>query len=235
MGVSIVLAFKDIYNKAINLFDDPIIQRAYVEDVVRWEKLMYPHLENGIPLFINPTKISYLLADQTLPTGQIDIFEGNGGTIYTTSITPKEGSDFSFLIDGHNDYTATYDPSNNTVVFSKPVPIGSKCSIEWYYPGCFNTDFSSAAAPTISSAIIAYRVKEILSRALVLSWATDEQNFLLDIKNLLTDTDFKLYSPANSVRAKVEWKKTIEYEFDTLTNNLAWELYSRKFHGGNYY
>ena len=53
------LSFKSIYEKAINLFDDPIIQRAYVEDTVRWERLMYPHLENGINQFSNPTKIAY--------------------------------------------------------------------------------------------------------------------------------------------------------------------------------
>lgn len=230
-----MLAFKTIYDKAINLFDDPIIQKAYVEDTVRWEKLMYPYLENGIPLFINPTKVSYLLVDQTPPGGKFELFEGNGTATYYLSSTPVENSDFSFLINGRNDYGATYSPSDNSVTFSKAVPVGSKCSAEWYFPGCFNTDFRGAASPNVSSSVIAYRVKEILARALVLNWATDEQNFLLDIKNVLTDTDFKLYSPANSVRAKVEWKKTIEYEFDTLKNNLAWELYSRKFHGGNYY
>lgn len=230
-----MLAFKDIYDKAINLFDDPVIQRAYVEDTVRWEKLMYPYLENGVPLFINPTRVSYLLVDQTPPKGKFELFEGNGTSNYILNTTPVQNSDFSFLINGRNDYSASYDSSDNSVTFSQTVPIGSKCSAEWYYPGCFNSDFSSAASATVPASVIAFRVKEILSRALVLSWATDEQNFLLDIKNLLTDTDFKLCSPANSVRAKVEWKKTIEYEFDTLKNNLAWELYSRKFHGGNYY
>lgn len=230
-----MLEFKTIYDKAINLFDDPIIQKAYFEDTVRWEKMMYPYLENGIPLFVNPTRVSYLLVDQTQPTGEFELFEGNGGAQYALHSTPVDKSDFSFLINGINDYGATYNPSDNSVTFSKEVPAGSKCSVEWYYPGCFNTDFSKAASPSVSAAVIAYRVKEILSRALVLNWATDEQNFLLDIKNVLTDTDFKLYSPANSVRAKVEWKKTIEYEFDTLKNNLGWELYSRKYHGGNYY
>ena len=230
-----MLAFKTIYDKAINLFDDPIIQKAYVEDTVRWEKLMYPYLENGIPLFINPTRISYLLVDQTPPKGKLDLFEGNNTATYYLTSTPEENSDFSFLINGVNDYGAVYEPSNNSVTFSKVVPEGNTCSVEWYYPGCFNTDFSSAASPNVSASVIAYRVKEILSRALVLNWATDEQNFLLDIKNVLTDTDFKVYSPANSVRAKVEWKNNIEKEFDTLMNNLGWELYSRKFHGGRYY
>lgn len=230
-----MLEFKTIYNKAINLFDDPIIQKAYVEDTVRWEKLMYPYLENGVVLFNSPTKIAYLLTNQTSPDGSIQIFEGNGTATYELSTTPKAGSDFSFIINGLYDYMAQYDESTNSVTFSKPVSVGSKCSVEWYYPGCFNTDFAKAATPTAPADVIAFKVKEILSRALVLNWATNEQNFLLDIKNLLTDTDFKLYSPANSVRAKVEWKKSIEWEFDTMKNNLGWELYDRKQHGGNFY
>lgn len=230
-----MLEFKDIYNKAINLFDDPIIQRAYMEDVVRWEKLMYPYLENGIVLFNSPTKIAFLLVDQTPPDGYIDIFDGDGTATYNLTSTPKEGADFSYIIDGRYDYGAKYNATTNSVTFSKIVPVGSKCSAEWYYAGCFNTDFKKAQSPQVSADVIAYRVKEILSRALVLNWATDEQNFLLDIKNVLTDTDFKLYSPANSVRAKVEWKKSIEYEFDTMKNNLGWDLVSRKYHGGNFY
>ena len=230
-----MLLFKDIYNKAINLFDDPIIERAYMEDTVEWEQLMYPYLENGVNLFINPTRISYLLVDQTPPQGKFELFDGNGGSIYPLSTTPMTNSDFSFRIDGVPDLLATYDQTSNSVTFTKDIPVGSKCSVEWYFAGQFNTDFASAASATVPAAVIAYRTKEILSRALVLNWATDEQNFLLDIKNVLTDTDFKVYSPANSVRAKVEWKKSIEYEFNTLTNNLAWELFSRKQHGGNYY
>lgn len=230
-----MLEFKTIYNKAINLFDDPVILKAYTEDTVRWEKLMYPYLANGVTLFNTPTKIAYLLIDQTLPDGDIQIFEGTGSATYSLSTTPLPDSDFSFIINGMYDYGATYDANNNQVIFSKNVPLGSRCSVEWYYPGCFNTDFTKAASPTAPVAVIAYKATEILCRALVLNWATNEQNFLLDIKNLLTDTDFKLYSPANSVRAKVEWKKSIEWEFNTMKNNLGWELYGRKQHGGNFY
>ena len=230
-----MLEFKTIYNKAINLFDDPIIQKAYVEDTVRWEKLMYPHLENGIVLFNSPTKIAFLLTDRSLPEGMFELFDGNDSDTYVLSTTPIAGSDFSYMINGINDRKAVYDPSTNAVTFSQIVPAGSQCSVEWYYPGCFNTDFKKAASQTVPAAVIADRVKEILSRALVLNWATEEQNFLLDIKNVLTDTDFKIYSPANSVRAKVDWKKSIEYEFDTMKNNLGWDLLSRKYHGGNFY
>lgn len=230
-----MLPYKTIYNQAIDLFDDPIYSKAYKEDTVRWEKMMYPHLINGLADFTNPTKIRYELINRTEPTGKIEIFDGDGSATYTLSTTPAEGSDFSYMINGLYDYQATYDADTNSVTFSKIVPVNSKCSVEWYQPGCFTSDFSSAAAPTVDSAIIQQKVTEILARALVYEWASKEQNFLLDIKNLLTDTDFKIYSPANSIKAKVQWANSLKYNLDTLTNNLAWELNSRKYHGGNYY
>ena len=229
------LTFKSIYEKAINLFDDPIIQRAYVEDTVRWERLMYPHLENGINQFSNPTKIAYLLVDQKLPSGQVEVFDGNGTAVYNVSadFVPEEGAEFSFRIGTQYDHAARYD--NGVVTFSREVPTGSKCGVEWYSPGQFNTDFKEAASPTTSAAVIAYKVRDILARALVLSWATNEEDFLLDIRRNLNDTDFKLYSEANSIRSKVEWVNQLKFQLDSLTTKLAWDVVSRNYHGVNYY
>lgn len=229
------LTFKSIYEKAINLFDDPIIQRAYVEDTVRWERMMYPHLENGVNQFSNPTKIAYLLVDQKLPTGQVEVFEGNGTSVYNTSadFTPEADADFSFRIGTQYDRSATYE--NGVVTFSREVPVGSKCEVRWYSAGQFNTDFREAASATTSASVIAYKVRDILARALVVSWATNEEDFVLDIRRNLNDTDFKLYSEANSIRSKVEWVNQLKFQLDTLTTKLAWDLVSRKYHGGNYY
>lgn len=229
------LTFKSIYEKAINLFDDPIIRRSYIEDTVRWERQMYPHLENGINQFSNPTKIAYLLVDQKLPSGQVEVFDGNGTAVYNVSadFVPEEGAEFSFRIGTQYDHAARYD--NGVVTFSREVPIGSKCGVEWYSPGQFNTDFKEAASPTTSAAVIAYKVRDILARALVLAWATNEEDFLLDIRRNLNDTDFKLYSEANSIRSKVEWVNQLKFQLDSLTTKLAWDVVSRKYHGGNYY
>lgn len=229
------LTFKSIYEKAINLFDDPIIQRAYVEDTVRWERMMYPHLENGVNQFSNPTKIAYLLVDQKLPTGQVEVFEGNGTSVYNTSadFIPEADADFSFRIGTQYDHSATYE--NGVVTFSREVPVGSKCEVRWYSAGQFNTDFREAASATTSASVIAYKVRDILARALVVSWATNEEDFVLDIRRNLNDTDFKLYSEANSIRSKVEWVNQLKFQLDTLTTKLAWDLVSRKYHGGNYY
>ena len=229
------LTFKSIYEKAINLFDDPIIRRSYIEDTVRWERQMYPHLENGISQFSNPTKIAYLLVDQKLPSGQVEVFDGNGTAVYNVSadFVPEEGAEFSFRIGTQYDHAARYD--NGVVTFSREVPTGSKCGVEWYSPGQFNTDFKEAASPTTSAAVIAYKVRDILARALVLAWATNEEDFLLDIRRNLNDTDFKLYSEANSIRSKVEWANQLKFQLDSLTTKLAWDVVSRKYHGGNYY
>ena len=229
------LTFKSIYEKAINLFDDPIIRRSYIEDTVRWERQMYPHLENGINQFSNPTKIAYLLVDQKLPSGQVEVFDGNGTAVYNVSadFVPEEGAEFSFRIGTQYDHAARYD--NGVVTFSREVPTGSKCGIEWYSPGQFNTDFKEAASSTTPANVIAYKVRDILARALVLAWATNEEDFLLDIRRNLNDTDFKLYSEANSIRSKVEWVNQLKFQLDSLTTKLAWDVVSRKYHGGNYY
>ena len=229
------LTFKSIYEKAINLFDDPIIRRSYIEDTVRWERQMYPHLENGINQFSNPTKIAYLLVDQKLPSGQVEVFDGNGTAVYHVSadFVPEEGAEFSFRIGTQYDHAARYD--NGVVTFSREVPTGSKCGVEWYSPGQFNTDFKEAASSTTSADVIAYKVRDILARALVLAWATNEEDFLLDIRRNLNDTDFKLYSEANSIRSKVEWVNQLKFQLDSLTTKLAWDVVSRKYHGGNYY
>ena len=229
------LTFKSIYEKAINLFDDPIIRRSYIEDTVRWERQMYPHLENGINQFSNPTKIAYLLVDQKLPSGQVEVFDGNGTAVYNVSadFVPEEGAEFSFRIGTQYDHAARYD--NGVVTFSREVPTGSKCGVEWYFPGQFNTDFKEAASFTTPANVIAYKVRDILARALVLAWATNEEDFLLDIRRNLNDTDFKLYSEANSIRSKVEWVNQLKFQLDSLTTKLAWDVVSRKYHGGNYY
>ena len=230
-----MILFKEIYFKAISLFDDPDIQLAFAQDTVRFEKLMYPYLANGVHYFTNPTKIAFLLVKQEAPTGTIETFEGDGTNSVTLSTTPAPNADFSYVVDGQYVRTATYDADTNTVTFEEPLAVGSKVSVEWYYSGAFIGDFSKVATSNVPADIIVARVKEILARALILCWSEEERNFVLEIKNLLTDTDFKLYSPANSVRAKTEWVNQIRHDFDSMQTKLAWDVSTRRRNGGNYY
>lgn len=232
-----MILFKEIYDKAVNLFDDPDVRNAYVYNKVEFDKRMYTYFNNAITLFQNPTKIAFLLSQQNKPIGMMDIFDGNGGNTYPISDNnqPKDGADQVFMIDGVIDYGASYDKDTRTVTFSKNVEGGSKCSFEWYYCGDFPTDFASAATSSVSKEVICAKVEDILVRGLIIAWAQNEQNFALDIRNILSDTDFKMYSNANALRAKLEWNRQLKFEFDTMQNKLSWDLLTRKYSGGNYY
>ena len=39
--------FSDVYTKAIALFDDPRITKAYETDRVQFSKIMYTYMQNG--------------------------------------------------------------------------------------------------------------------------------------------------------------------------------------------
>lgn len=229
-----MILFKDIYQKAINLFDDPDINRAYVFDRIRWQKMMYNYFQNAITLFRSPLPIALELSDRVEPTGQMEIFKGNGGSVYELSSAPIDGSDFSFKIAGEKD-EATYDKETNSVIFSKNVDSGTECSVEWYFGGVFKTDFKAVETSAVSSGAIMLNVEDILTRALVLTWAEKEKNNLLEVKNVLTDTDFNMYSPANSVKAKVEWVKQLQFELDSLQNKLGWTMFAQARGGGKRY
>ena len=58
----------------------------------------------------------------------------------------------------------------------------------------------------------------------MLGWVEKEKNFVLDIRNLLTDHDFKTYAQSNSVRAKVGWFDNVKAELDDLIGKLGWDM-----------
>lgn len=220
-----MILFEDIFNRAVNLFDDPDIQRAYELNPVEFSKIMRPYLINGLGMFANPTTVSSRLTNYSEAQGKLEVFEGNGGATYTLSTTPLEKSSLSFFIGKTPDPMAEYDAESGTVTFSKDVPVGTNCSAEWYYAGEFNINFNGFSS-NISPLFIENRTKDILAHCLLLGWAENEKNFLLDIRNILTDTDFKLHSPANSVRAKTEWYQNIRDGLNDLTQKLSWDLWS---------
>lgn len=207
-----------------------------MQDTVRWEKLMYPYLQNGIVLFTNPTKVTWLLTDQIDPVGKLEIFEGDGGSVYTLSTTPAEDSDFVAKIGLEIDYRAEYDPNTKRVTFSKSVPVGTKCSFEWYFCGKFNTDFLTAQTATVSVPLIESRVKDILARATIISWAEEVRSATLNgARDILTDTDFKMYSQANQLLANTTWINQLNFDLRSMQNKWTWDLLSTKYHGGDFY
>ena len=218
-----MISNKEIYERAFFLIDDPDIIRVFMKDKIKFYKIMYPFLVNGVSLITRPPQVNAILAERTEAQGKLEVFTGDGGKEYSLTTTPLPNSIYEARVGSEIDEGATYDPILNMIIFSEPVPLNTQCSVEWYFMGEFTGNFAKINGK-YSLAALENNVKDLLARATVISWAQKEQNFLLDIRNILNDTDFKLHSPANALHTKLEWVNALKTELINLQNTLNWDL-----------
>lgn len=216
-----MIAFSDIYDRFINIVDDPQINKAYVANTIKFQKLCYKFLTNGLSYFTAPVKAAAMTSNQKAPDGETEAILGDGGKTYTITMTIPEGAQVVCSIGQTPDLEA--EINGQTVTFSENVKNGKYAFVEWYVGGEFTADFTLAAGGMDKSYFV-QRVVEILAKAMVVAWADKEQNFLLDIRNLLNDTDFKLHSPANSLKSKKDWVESLRYDIYSTQNKLDWDL-----------
>ena len=222
-----MILFSDIFDRAIFLLDDPDLNFFYNADQVGFQKTMLRYLLNGKERFSNPIEIASQLNDYSDLQSMRDDLVGTGSAEVEVDddFSPVDNSVFSFKIDGKLDPEAVYDSDTRKVIFSRVVPVGTPCSVEYCYAGAFTNDISwSYSAKYLKPAVIQSKVIDILAHCTLLAWCEKEKNIILDIRNLLTDTDFKIYSPANSIKAKIDWFKNIQEELDDLICKLGWDM-----------
>lgn len=220
------ILYSEIYEKAIALFDDPRITQAYKKNDIQFDKLMYTFLQNSIGLFNNPARIGFLLANNTKPEGKMEIFESDGiNSSYKLdeNFEIRENSKFIFYINGTTT-NGQLDKENKTVIFDAQLPTGQEYAFEQYYVGEFLDDFSSISSSEEARMSIVAQIKDILSRLLVKSWAESKRNFLLDIQNMMTDTDFSLSSNSPILNSKNSWINQLDSEVLQMQNKLAWQI-----------
>lgn len=210
------VSLENIYSQSIGLFDDPTITGAYQNTPIRFFKVMYTYYQNAVPRFNNPFTMQARLSLFQAPQGQIEIFNGDGTTItYHLSTTPTTNSYFNYMINGVK-AVGTYDSVANNITFFSAIPAGQTGSCEWYDAGCILPDLLGNELDSMA--------QNILARLLVVCWAEKEKNFLLDIRRLLTDTDFRLISESNSLRAKQSWYEGISSSVAIKMNQYAWNM-----------
>ena len=224
------ISFADIYEKAIGLFDDPRLTEAYNVSTIRFQKLMYTYLQNSISLFNNPLEIAMQLSNYTPPKGTIETFEEakeDNTFVIDDNFKLLPGSSYEFIVDNEI-VEGTLDETNRSITFSQS---GSLYSFEQYYPGEFEMNLASLGnIPTQNMALVS--IRDILARLLVRSWSEEKRNFLLDIQNILNDTDFKLHPASSTLRSKNMWVEQLENETAELSNKLAWLIKFSKARGG---
>lgn len=212
--------FEEIYNKAIDLFDDPKIKKAYMSNKIQFCKLMYPYLDTAISLFTNPAAVSIELIDRDEPEGKMELFEADGITkTFQLSFVPNNNSLLQFAQNGQL-INAEYDMNNNSITFPDILKAGEEYSCESYYTGAFLSDFSKVSTPKIQEYVI-NTIEGILARLLVRSWGEYRRNFLLDIENILTTSDFNLHPASSALKAKNEWLNQLDQEVNRMQTKLA--------------
>lgn len=218
-----MINFGQIYIQSIALFDDPEISSAYDNNVIEFDKLMYPFLNASVSLFTQPFRIGEVLCDFSEPEGKMEIFEADGITnTFSLSFIPLENSVFQFVEDGVI-VDGTYDAENNSVTFPNVLEKNKEYSFESYFEGCFNSDFNITGKKTLDT-IIQNQVISILARMLVRAWGENNRNFLLDIQNVLRDGEFSLHPASAALNAKDKWIKHLEEEIYQLQNKLSHNL-----------
>lgn len=221
------ILFSDIYTKAIALFDDPKITVAYTTNKIQFSKLMYTYLQNAIAMFTNPASIGMRLASYNEPKGMMEVFEADGeNRIFKLddNFEILDNSLYSF-IENQTNVTGVLNKEERTVEFPDVLPKGQQYAFEQYYIGEFLDKFTGLNKNTVSgNALIMGEIKDILARLLVKAWAEEERNLLLDIRNIMQDSDFKLNGNDRVLKAKNSWVDQLDTEILQLQNKLAWNI-----------
>lgn len=230
-----MILFYDIFERAFNLFDDPDISKKYYNDQAGFQQEMLDYLMLGKNKFTYPVIITDQLSNYSPAEGFMESDNGDGTSKYVL-IKPVanrgEGVGFTYQIDGVTVY-GSYDPEDNSVTFERDVKDTETWSVRWFYAGAFNVDFSQLRSD-FPAAAINDKVINILAYALLSAWGDKEVGRVLEVRNILTDTDFKMYSPANSAKAKMEWRNQMNKDMDTLVSELNWRIMSTPRGGSNF-
>ena len=221
------ILFSDIYTKAIALFDDPKITRAYATNKIQFHKIMYTYLQNAIAMFTNPSSIGMRLSAYNEPVGTMEVFEGDGKTNVfriDENFELMDNSIYAF-IENNTMVTGHLSKENRTVEFPDVLPKGQQYAFEQYYVGEFLDNFGGLNRNTgAGNALIIGQIKDILARLLVKAWAEEERNLLLDIRNIMQDSDFKLNGNDRVLNSKNKWVDSLDTEILQFQNKLAWNI-----------
>lgn len=219
-----MITFEEIYERAIGLLKDPHLSRSYHTNKIQYQKEMYPFLRNSVGQITSPYSVAVLLAEQQPPEGKMEIFDEVGKQTFTVTAVPPKNAQVLYYLNGKVDTGASYNPILNTVTFSSILQEGQTACMEWYLAGAFTGDFNSIRGKFPLASLVE-RTKDIIAHAVAVEWAARERNSLLDgVLNNLTDTDFKMSSPAASLTAKTAWVKELRVELMTAQQKLDWDL-----------
>ena len=115
-----MILFSEIFDRAVNLFDDPDIRQNYVINPAGFQKDMRPLLINGLNKWTSPSEITDKLSIYSDAQGKAEIIEGNDIDTYTLESHPVDNAAITFKCNGKC-IRGQYIKETNQVIFERPI------------------------------------------------------------------------------------------------------------------
>ena len=207
--------FTKIYERTVSQYIDDFALKRYNGSIISMNQDLQSYLLSAIPEFNTPISIIKKIQDYNEGEGVTEEFTGDGlQTSFVLSTEPLENSIIEISIDSliiSDGYT--YDEQTRTILFDTPPEENVKILISWYFCGEFTNDLNLTE-------------QNILSDLMVWKWLLRERDNIADIRRLLRDTDYALWSEDKTMVSKAKLADIAREKASKSMKQYAWSVYN---------
>ena len=212
MGTS----FTKIYERTLSQYIDDFALKKYNGSIIAMNQDLQSYLLSAIPEFNTPISIIGKIQDYSEAEGKTEEFTGDGiTTSFVLSTEPIENSiievtiDSIVVTDGYE-----YDEETKTISFDVAPEENVEILISWYFSGEFTNDLNLIE-------------QNILSDLMVWKWLLRERDNIADIRRLLRDTDYSLWSEDKTMTSKAKLADIAREKASKSMKQYAWSIYNK--------
>lgn len=212
MGTS----FTKIYERTLSQYIDDFALKKYNGSIIAMNQDLQSYLLSAIPEFNTPISIIGKIQDYSEAEGKTEEFTGDGVTTsFVLSTEPIENSIIEVTIDSivvTNGYE--YNEETKTILFDVAPEKDVEILISWYFSGEFTNDLNLIE-------------QNILSDLMVWKWLLRERDNIADIRRLLRDTDYSLWSEDKTMTSKAKLADIAREKASKSMKQYAWSIYNK--------
>ena len=212
MGTS----FTKIYERTMSQYIDDFALKKYNGSIIAMNQDLQSYLLSAIPEFNTPISIIEKIQDYTEAEGVSEEFIGDGETTsFILSTEPLENSIIEISVDSiiiQDGYE--YNTETKTITFDAPPEENVQILISWYFCGEFTNDLNLIE-------------QGILSDLMVWKWLVRERDNIADIRRLLRDTDYSLWSEEKTMTSKATLADIAREKASKSMKQYAWSIYNK--------
>ena len=209
-------SFTKIYERTLSQYIDDFALKKYNGSLIAMNQDLQSYLLSAIPEFNTPISIIDKIQDYTEAEGTTEEFTGDGETVnFTLSTEPLENSIIEISINSTIIQTGyEYNTETNTVTFEEAPAQDDIIEISWYFCGEFTNDLNIIE-------------QGILSDLMVWKWLVRERDNIADIRRLLRDTDYQLWSEDKTMTSKARLADIAREKASKSMKQYSWSIYNK--------